>query len=124
MADKAGKIETCVKRVAKIDPDRCVACGSCAELCPQDAIQMIAIGPPAEAKPDLIANCLCQWIERARGYHTSVWGQWALNTSAVLVVHKTREQQLAELVNATKWALFDHDLDKVAAKLNKIGELL
>jgi hypothetical protein len=33
-------------------------------------------------------------------------------------------ERAAELVRAAKWALFDHDLPRVGARLNDLGELL
>lgn len=41
--------------------------------------------------------------------------------SLVTVNHAAR---IAKLVLQAKWALFDHDVRRVASKLNQIGELL
>ena len=77
------------------------------------------------ARVDPAAICLAEWIERARGYHNSkVWEQWTKDTQIKLELHNRRQAEIRELVKAAKWALLDHDVARVAAKLNKIGELL
>ena len=74
---------------------------------------------------DRAAICLAEWIERGRGYHNSdVWTQWVKDTQADLELHVRRQAEIRELVKAAQWALFDHDLLKVAAKLNRLMEIV
>ena len=73
---------------------------------------------------DRAAICLAEWIERGRGYHTETWGQWVRDTEADLELHTRRQAEIRELVKAAQWALFDHNLPLVAAKLNRLMELV
>ena len=50
VGDPSGKTATGARRVAKVDPDLCVACGSCVEMCAQDAISLVTVNHAARVR--------------------------------------------------------------------------
>lgn len=72
---------------------------------------------------DCASICLSQWADRARVMHSPTWTDWQQETEQALREHRERMAAAVVLIESAKWALMDHDIDRVRENLALLERL-